>query len=328
MKIIICTRDIKYGIGSQVKTEIDEFLKDDKIDKIFLIAPKPYGTSKKIVFKKIKNLGEYFITKQPYFAFKCNGEIKKILKKEKIDTIYLHFSIFAEKFGPKIITKVHGLNKSIPTKNLGGWKSFIAKSFHNIYSIFDYLTLKNSSKILFVSKKTMTEAKKIYPQLKNKFKYSPNYIDSTKFKKVSQLEKKKFRKGLGIDKNKLILLYVGRLEPAKGIITLIKILNNIKKNNFVLLVCGDGPLKNEIKKYKFIKYLGRIPNNKMYKIYNASDIFILPSYHENFPITVLEAKSCGTKIISRDVGDVKFVINKNNIFETDKQLSKILKNKI
>ena len=83
MNIILATRDLEYGVGSVIKMELKEYDQNKKIKKVIFIGPKRLeGYSKKIKFDLIPNIGKYFVTKQPNFAFRCNNKIKKISQQQ------------------------------------------------------------------------------------------------------------------------------------------------------------------------------------------------------------------------------------------------------
>ena len=92
----------------------------------------------------------------------------------------------------------------------------------------------------------------------------------------------------------------------------------LKKEEIQIVIFGKkNKSQNIFKKTKFeIINLGKInSNNKMSKIYSAADIFIIPSRIESFGQTAAEAQSCGTPVISFDIGGLKDIINhdKNGI---------------
>jgi glycosyltransferase involved in cell wall biosynthesis len=83
-----------------------------------------------------------------------------------------------------------------------------------------------------------------------------------------------------------------------------------------LLIVGDGPkrknLELRIKNYASeskIKLLGSLAREKVFEVLQQSDIFVLTSNWEGFPITILEAMSCGLPIIASDVGGVKEAVD-------------------
>lgn len=109
-----------------------------------------------------------------------------------------------------------------------------------------------------------------------------------------------------INKHKLILLSVARLEKQKNHTTLLKALTFIKdKINFHLYLVGGGSeLKNllalskKLNLSKHVTFVGRINNPK--KFYQMADIFILSSDYEGLPNVLIEALAFGCKIISSD----------------------------
>jgi glycosyltransferase involved in cell wall biosynthesis len=97
------------------------------------------------------------------------------------------------------------------------------------------------------------------------------------------------------------LLYIGRLDYEKGIIRLLKSYILSQRFDIPLIIVGDGPLKKEIEwlsqKFPSIKYIGRVPHNKVFKFYKKYEYFVLPSYTEGIPQVLYEAYICGNRII-------------------------------
>ncbi len=318
--IIVCTRDLDYGAGIQIKNELNQFDLDRSIDKIIVIGPKKLeGCSSKVEFEIIPTKGKFFVTKEPYFAFKCNQKIKKIIKREKIDRIYLHFPIFAKPYGVETIRKVHLLHKSIIRHYPKNIMFAPAYFFHYLYSYFDLRTIRYSSSVHFVGKRIMMDAEYFYPEYRYKFQYHPNQVDKNRFFRVSEKERIQLKKEMGLNDNKINILFVGRLEPLKGINLIINTLADIKTVNARLIVIGDGPMKDKIAVCPFVKYIGKVEHAEMNRYYNISDLFVMPSYYETFSLTVFEASACGCKILSREVGDVKSVLEKDSLFTDDEE---------
>jgi len=327
MKIIVCARDLDFGVGSQVKNELNAYEKNPKITKVIVIGNKELGGyNDKIEFKIIKNLGSFFVTKEPNYAFRCRLIIEKIIRSDDYDRIELHNPILARDFGIKMYVKFHGLHKCILKNHPKTLELILAAIFHKIYSFFDEITMRFSNKIFFVSRRTMKEARNYYPKYSNKFKYSPNYINNKIFYRVNKVVKKHIKKKYGLYDNKKNVLYIGRLEPMKGVMDLIESIKNIGNINYRLIVIGSGPLERKVKSFEFVRYLGVIANSKLNDFYNIADLFVLPSYYENCPMTILEAKACGCKILASNVGDNSIFLKKQNLFEKGNKLE--LKNKI
>lgn len=129
-----------------------------------------------------------------------------------------------------------------------------------------------------------------------------NGIMVDKFRKNDEV-RKKYRKQLGIE-NKFVVGHVGRMVPQKNHEFLIDVFSALckKKGNSHLILIGDGPLMNTIKK-KIIK-LGL--SNKVTllglrtdvdQIVQAMDIFLFPSIFEGLGIVALEAQAANIPII-------------------------------
>lgn len=94
-------------------------------------------------------------------------------------------------------------------------------------------------------------------------------------------------------------IYVGRLVPVKNVELLIEEFNHNKKQ---LTIVGCGPLEESLKaKAKSnITFTGFIDNDRLGAIYQANDVFILPSYSETWGLVVEEALYWGLPVIVSD----------------------------
>ncbi|MBE6769135.1 MAG: glycosyltransferase family 4 protein [Ruminococcaceae bacterium] len=123
----------------------------------------------------------------------------------------------------------------------------------------------------------------------------------------------------------LELLFVGAIHKEKGIIELLKALNNLKEQPFHISVCGkltDLSIKEEFETLvenldDKITICGYVSGEEKSKIFDLADILILPSYHEGFPLVILEALASGTAIISTKVGATPEILNDKNAFWVD-----------
>jgi D-inositol-3-phosphate glycosyltransferase len=117
------------------------------------------------------------------------------------------------------------------------------------------------------------------------------------------------------------ILFVGRVDPVKGIELLVESLKFINRD-FILNIVG-GPSKN-IAYYENIRFnasrypvnfLGKVPHKELYKIYQNSCMLVLPSYYESFGLVALEAMSCGRPVVGfSDTSLSKVVSKKAGIF--------------
>ena len=163
-----------------------------------------------------------------------------------------------------------------------------------------------------------------------------NAIDIEKFK-YSEINREKVRSELNISK-KFVIGHVGRFEPQKNHLFLIKMFFEYQKlnNNAILLLIGTGSLEKKIKKIvenlkikDKVIFLGSVQNVNDY--YNAMDVFVLPSLHEGLPVVGIEAQINGlpcifsTKITPevKIIPESKFLkINKNYYNEWCSEIKK------
>lgn len=318
MNIIVCTRDTENGAGSQVKHEIEVFQANKLITNIFVISPGKFTglSNKKLHYKFVQLTGKYFISKEPQFAYKCGKLISTILNENEISFIYTHHNIlfFRLTQRPYLISKFHNFHLGIGSAQPINLFGITSRIVHYLYSFFDLFTLLNSSKVYFVGDNSLELVKQFFPFWKNKLNFELNSVSLKKFyvKKVNNLviNNKLFSKSQGTK----YILYVGRLEMMKGIVILIDSIKIITNNNIKLIVVGDGPLHSEIIKNDFVIYAGRIDNERLIDYYNFCDLFVLSSYYENSPITIMEAIQCNCPVITSDTGNSKILLSTNNIF--------------
>lgn len=152
------------------------------------------------------------------------------------------------------------------------------------------------------------------------------------------------RKKYGIPRNDLIILYIGRLNPDKGIMDLIKAFNILKKNhkNLSLIFVGfeDGIKISEIKsniekKFKKNFYYFKYSSNPEHFM-RLSDILCIPSYREGFGQVIIEAAGCGTPSIVSNIYGLKdsivnnktgFFFKPKDIYDLNKKLKKLILDK-
>jgi len=117
------------------------------------------------------------------------------------------------------------------------------------------------------------------------------------------------------------ILFVGFLIESKGIRDLMEVARKIKHDNFsdiIIQIAGKGDLEPFIIEYiekehlhNVVDYLGWISGKEKELIYLNSDVFVLPSYKEGMPISILEAMSYGLPVISTKISGIPELISEN-----------------
>lgn len=139
------------------------------------------------------------------------------------------------------------------------------------------------------------------------------------------LSKTAARKQLGLAKDEVVLLQLGRVVPRKGIDNVIRSLRYLQDvPRLRLLVVGgsdeipDFEKDREMKRLRDIaeaegvlarvEFTGRKNRQQLKHYYQASDFFISTPWYEPFGITPLEAMACGTPVIGSAVGGIKYTV--------------------
>ena len=127
----------------------------------------------------------------------------------------------------------------------------------------------------------------------------------------------------GFPENATVLLYAGRISPEKNVTMLpelMRILAEDKTRDYRLLIAGDGPLAEELKK-EFdrlapgrTKFLGHLTDKqKLANFYADADVFVHPNPHEPFGIAPLEAMASGAPVVAPNSGGLlSYASNENS----------------
>jgi glycosyltransferase involved in cell wall biosynthesis len=116
-----------------------------------------------------------------------------------------------------------------------------------------------------------------------------------------------------------LILYTGRLDYHKGVIDLVRSMKLVTRNvpNAKLVIMGKGPLLSSIRKeiadldlQKSVEVRGFLTQEEVLNVSLHASIFVLPSYHEGLPTSVLEAMACQLAVIATSVrGNIDIVKN-------------------
>ena len=124
----------------------------------------------------------------------------------------------------------------------------------------------------------------------------------------------------GIRDEERVILYVGRIEPLKGIDILLRALPMLEHDGAVrALIVGGNPgndvemerlksLAGELGIADSVTFTGSVPQAVLPAYYSAADVFTLPSHSESFGLAPLEAMACGTPAVVSRVGGLKTFI--------------------
>ena len=135
-----------------------------------------------------------------------------------------------------------------------------------------------------------------------KITYIPNFVSKKEFYPKSQTEKKQLRQKLGISTDKFTVIGVGQVQERKGVPDFIELAKRHPEIQFVWvggfsfgkMTDGYNELKQVVDQPPAnLMFPGILDRDEMNDYYNVADLFLLPSFNELFPMSILEAFSVG-----------------------------------
>ena len=141
-------------------------------------------------------------------------------------------------------------------------------------------------------------------------------VDTSLFRPLDAAES---RRRLGLNGEK-VALYVGRIEPLKGVEFLLHIAACVDGDvPFKLLIVGGDPASEpeprrlaemaaRLGLNDVVEFVGRAPRDTLATYFSAADVCVVPSYYESFGLVALEAMACGAPVIATRVGGLPWVV--------------------
>lgn len=194
--------------------------------------------------------------------------------------------------------------------------------------------IQNSDISVIVASKWMKQKVEQSPIFKNKPIYHvPFGINQNLYKPE---DKETSKKEFGIKQDSLVLMFRSVLDPFKGLDIIKNSLKTIETDkDITLITVGEKGLLDEFKeKFKILEYGWINDDKKLVKLYQASDLFLMPSKQETFGLMAIEAMSCGKMVLSIEGTSLPDVINatecgiaaSRNADEYAKELQRLIDN--
>lgn len=285
----------------------------------------------------IKGVGNA-LTRYWRFARSASKKIEELNKKKGFDVIHANLPLVPSFAIPKdaskaLVCAVHStwkgeaiVTKRDNPKNLNpNEKSMLRYNF--LLRSYEKKLMNHSDALIAVSKYTVDELTELYGIDEKKIHVIYNGVDVQKFK--PRPDRAELRREFGLEDEKKIVLFVGRLYHRKGLEILLRsiplVLQEFSDVKFVISGKGfkekEESLRNLAKQLDIedhVTFMGYVPDEKLPNLYSASDIFVLPAIYENFPFAILEAQATGLPVISTKVGGIpEFLVDNENGFLID-----------
>ncbi len=214
---------------------------------------------------------------------------------------------------------------------LGLMKQRIAQSPHEAEGDYrldgEQEVLSMADRIIAATIAEKAQLQWLYQAKTEKIAVIPPGVDTCHFYPIPADEAKEY---IGISPDDRMLLFVGRIEPLKGIDTLIQAMGLMAGNGdaadhqLCLTIIGGDPhvsreemtdemsrlqtLSSENGIDEFVAFLGRRSQETLPYYYSAAEVVVMPSHYESFGMVALESMACGTPVVASQVGGLAFLV--------------------
>lgn len=175
--------------------------------------------------------------------------------------------------------------------------------------------LKKADRIISVSEHTKKDLVSMFRIKPSRITVIHLGVDRELFHPRSRNEA---RRTLSLPINKKIILHVGVDEPRKNLRTLIEALHIVKQKSPEVILLRVGGMRDttrslihSLKLKNSVLHYRNVPN--IAPFYNASDLFVFPSYYEGFGLPVLEAMSSGIPVIAGESSSIPEIVGRAGI---------------
>ena len=248
------------------------------------------------------------------FSFPVNGsvgtitispryvsQVRDVLEREQFDLLHFH-----EPFVPFLSPIILRLSTSVNVATFHAYGGF-SPSYEFGSRVMGSYAARLHGRIA-VSGAAKHFIDRYFP---GEYKVIPNGVDVLKYQRAVPIAR-------WMD-GKRNLLFVGRHEPRKGLLELLKAYRILRKAgcDCRLLVVGQGPLSREARRYVAtrhlggVEFLGRVSDHEKAQLFQSADVYVSPATGgESFGIVLLEAMAAGTPIVASDIHGYKGVVRR------------------
>jgi len=185
--------------------------------------------------------------------------------------------------------------------------------------------LGRANRITVATLAELTQLRFLYKADPNKMVVIPPGVDVGHFYPIPADEAKTY---VGLRPEHRMILFVGRIEPLKGVDTLLQAMSCLQLKEaerpvHLAIIGGDPSASPEqmtaemarLQKMcevlgldQSVVFLGKRDQDKLPYYYSAAEVLVMPSHYESFGMVALEAMACGTPVIASEVGGLAYLV--------------------
>lgn len=272
---------------------------------IIEIAPTPWSQAKNL-WHSGTGLRKYYerFWNHPRTVSRQQADIFHI-----IDNCNAHVAYWLKRRGQSVVVTCHDLVQFVYPEILKGQSRFPALSMATWKYSMGGMT--KADRIIAVSSHTAQDVTQMLGIAPDRIAVVPNGVESH-FRRLPLEQVQTTRQQQGLSDEAFCLLNVGSNHQRKNVITVLKVLKELKEKGLptYLWKVGDDFTAEQnsfIHQHDLgnhIVFLGQPEKEQLVAYYNAADALIAPSLYEGFGLTILEAMACGTPVITSKVSSL------------------------
>ena len=212
---------------------------------------------------------------------------------------------------------------------LGAMKNRIARSDSEREGAYrvegEKRVIQRADRLIVATEAEKAQLQWLYKADLHKMTIIPPGVDVSHFYPIPKDEARQF---IGLEAHQRMVLFVGRIEPLKGVDTLLRAMSCLKFQSVLhpvyLAIIGGEPdadpdemtaemvrlqqLCDDLCMGQTVIFLGKRAQDTLPYYYSAAEVLVMPSFYESFGMVALEAMACGTPVIASQVGGLAFLV--------------------
>ncbi len=309
MRIGICCYPTFGGSGA-VATELGSELAELGHEVHFISYARPArlaGFHPRVAFHRV-HVSSYPLFRYPPYDLALASLMRDVAEAHRLEVLHVHYAIphavsaalacdMLEGRGPRVVTTLHGTDITI----VGNERAY----FHPIrYGI------ARSDAVTTVSEWLRGETDRIFSP-GCAIDVIPNFVDVDRFRPCATTRLREIL----VPEGERVLSHVSNFRPVKRLGDVVEIFARTTQRVAAhLLLAGDGPAwgeaearARELGVAERVHFLGE--QEGVEEVLAASDVFLLPSEHESFGLSALEAMACGVPVVGTRAGGLPEVVD-------------------